>query len=233
MYESEKAVSRCAKVSYSAELVKEACEERELLRDPLSKRIFDVALSLFGLFIMAPLWVLIVVLIWLEDGYPILLLQERIGKGSKFFSLQKFRTMREDAEGVGVIVDRPEDSRVTGVGRILRATAMDELPQLVNILKGEMSFVGPRALPLHIEDHERSRYSTIEEIEGYGLRSRVRPGLTGITQIFVPKDIPRRSKFRYDLFYIRKWSFWLDLRLIFVSVWITLRGKWEARGSKI
>lgn len=219
--------------SVRIELSAEVSSRTGLAADPVSKRILDLGLALLGLLLTAPLWALISVLIWLEDGRPVFLRQERVGEGGKLFQLLKFRTMRQNAEAVGVIEDREYDPRVTKVGKILRATALDELPQLLNILKGEMSFVGPRALPLRIEDRERIRYRTVQDIEGYSLRSRVRPGLTGIAQIFAPKDIPRRNKFRYDLLYINRWSFWLDLKLIVLSVWITLCGRWETRGRKI
>jgi len=142
--------------------------------------------------------------------------------------------MRVPQKGeVRLDVDLEEDPRVTKVGRFLRATAMDELPELINILKGDMSFVGPRALPYVIEDEENSRYKSIEEVPGYYLRSKVRPGLTGIAQIYAPKDIGRRCKFRYDNLYVRNISLWLDLKLIFLSLWVTFRGKWETRGKKV
>ena len=204
-----------------------------LAADPISKWIMDLCFASLGLLLTAPLWALIGFLIWLEDGRPVLLLQERVGREGKLFQLLKFRTMRRNAEAAGVIEDREHDPRVTKMGRILRATALDELPQLLNILKGNMSFVGPRALPLRIEDLERTRYRTVQDIEGYALRSMVRPGLTGIPQIFGPKDMPRRNKFRYDLLYIKRWNFWVDLKLIILSVWITLRGRWETRGPKV
>jgi len=117
--------------------------------------------------------------------------------------------------------------------RVLRSTAMDELPQLWNILRGDMSFVGPRALmPDEIEVGAAGASVPIEKIPGYEARHRMRPGLTGIAQIYADRDIPRRDKFRYDLLYIRRRSFGLDLRLIALSLWITLRGTWERRGAK-
>lgn len=125
------------------------------------------------------------------------------------------------------------DPRVTRVGRILRATAMDELPQLWNIFRGDMSFVGPRALlPGEIEVNGSGQMIALEEIQGFEERHRVRPGLTGLAQVYAPRDIPRPRKFRYDLFYIQRQSLLLDLKLIGLSVWITLRGKWEDRGKK-
>ena len=123
---------------------------------------------------------------------------------------------------------------MTRTGRLLRATAMDELPQLWNILVGDMSFVGPRALrPEEIEVGGDARPVPLQAIPGYEARHRVAPGLTGLAQIYADRDIPRQHKFRYDLLYIRRQSFLLDLRLILLSFWITFRGRWEHRGDKV
>lgn len=120
------------------------------------------------------------------------------------------------------------------MGRIVRATAIDELLQLINILKGDMSIVGPRALrPAELEVRGNPEWVRIEEIPGYGERQAVTPGLTGLAQVYLPTDAPRHEKFHYDLLYIKDQSFWLDLKLIFLSFWITFRGKWESRGKKI
>jgi lipopolysaccharide/colanic/teichoic acid biosynthesis glycosyltransferase len=125
------------------------------------------------------------------------------------------------------------DPRITRVGRILRATAMDELPQLWNIFRGDMSFVGPRALrPGEIETGDR-RHVAMEDIAGYAERHSVRPGLTGIAQVFAPRDVPRRYKFKYDKIYVANQSLALDIRLIALSFWITFRGRWEHRGRKV
>jgi lipopolysaccharide/colanic/teichoic acid biosynthesis glycosyltransferase len=133
----------------------------------------------------------------------------------------------------GPLQARDADSRITRVGRWLRATAMDELPQLWNIVRGDMSFVGPRALrPEEIEVNGVGEVVPLEKIPGYAERHRVTPGLTGLAQIYADRDIPRRNKFRYNILYIRRRSFGLDLRLLLLSVWITVRGAWERRGSK-
>jgi lipopolysaccharide/colanic/teichoic acid biosynthesis glycosyltransferase len=127
---------------------------------------------------------------------------------------------------------RHGDSRITRVGRVMRATAMDELPQLWNIFRGDMSFVGPRALrPGEIEVDGGSPVP-LEAVPGYADRILVRPGLTGVAQVYAPRDISRRSKFRYDRLYIRRRSFGLDVRLILLSFWISFRGTWESRGRK-
>src|SRR5262249_7496709 len=127
-----------------------------------------------------------------------------------------------------------DDPRVTRIGRWLRVTAVDELPQLWSILVGDMSFVGPRALlPAEIETHGNGELVAAADIPGYMARQQVTPGLTGVAQIYADRDLPRRHKFRYDLIYVRKQSFWLDIRLIVLSLWITARGKWEHRGDKL
>jgi lipopolysaccharide/colanic/teichoic acid biosynthesis glycosyltransferase len=115
----------------------------------------------------------------------------------------------------------------------MRATAMDELPQLWNIFRGDMSFVGPRALrPGEIEVDGNGALVSMESIPGYAERHSVRPGLTGIAQIFAARDIPRRHKFRYDSLYLKRQGVSLDLRLILLSFWISFRGSWETRGRK-
>ena len=122
---------------------------------------------------------------------------------------------------------------MTRVGRLLRAAALDELPQLWNIFKGDMSFVGPRALrPGEIEVRGNGDEVPMEAIRGFAERSAVSPGLTGIAQIYAPRDAPRHRKFRYDRLYIRKQSLGLDVRLILLSFWISLRGTWESTGTK-
>ncbi len=151
------------------------------------------------------------------------------------FKAIKFRSMIKDAEnGTGPVQAVENDPRVTKVGRVLRATAMDELPQLLNILKGDMSFVGPRALrPREKEVYGNPDEINIENVPGYKERLAVRPGLTGMAQVYLPTDALRSEKFQYDLLYIKKQSFLLDLKLIFLSFWITFRGKWESREKKV
>jgi lipopolysaccharide/colanic/teichoic acid biosynthesis glycosyltransferase len=149
------------------------------------------------------------------------------------FRVLKFRSMIADADARGARQAAAGDARITRVGRWLRATAMDELPQLWSIFRGDMSFVGPRALrPGEIEVNGGGELVALEAVPGFDERCRVPPGLTGVAQIYAPRDIPRRQKFRYDRVYIRNQSFWLDLRLILLSFWITFRGTWEARGRK-
>jgi lipopolysaccharide/colanic/teichoic acid biosynthesis glycosyltransferase len=194
-----------------------------------------VALSTLGIIISAPLWLIFSFLIWADDRGPIFYFQERVGKNGRIFKAIKFRSMIRYAEkDKGPVQAEENDPRVTKVGRLLRATAMDELPQILNIWKGDMSFVGPRALrPEEQEVHGDSQTKVLQEIPGFDKRHSVRPGLTGLAQVYLSSDAPRLQKFRYDLLYIRQQSFWLDLKLIFLSFWITFRGKWESRQKKL
>jgi lipopolysaccharide/colanic/teichoic acid biosynthesis glycosyltransferase len=201
---------------------------------PLGKRLFDIGLAGTGLLLSSPIWLALAAAIRLEDGGRVFYSQDRAGKDGRVFRAWKFRSMVPDAEKhVGAIQATEHDPRVTKIGRVMRATAMDELPQLWNIFVGDMSFVGPRALrPGEIEALGDGRLEAIEDVPGYADRRKVRPGLTGIAQIYAPRDITRRNKFRYDRLYIARQSFALDLRLIALSFWITFRGKWETRSHK-
>ena len=200
----------------------------EIPKEPFLKRPFDFMLSLLGIIISMPLWILIPASIWVESRRPIFYYQYRVGKRGRVFRVRKFRSMIKDAEKhSGAVWAEENDSRITRVGRILRATAMDELPQLLSILKGDMSFVGPRP--------ERPELVTRfnREIPNYDLRHLVKPGLTGVAQIFGRYDTLPKHKLKYDLLYVKKQKFWLDLKLMFLSFWITFKGKWESREKKI
>ena len=197
------------------------------------KRAFDASLAAAGLVISAPFWAVFAAAIKLEDGGPVFFTQDRVGLDGRTFQALKFRSMRPDAEReTGPLQARRYDPRVTRVGRVMRATAMDELPQLWNILRGDMSFVGPRALRPGEIEMEGSVAVPLEAVPGFERRIVVRPGLTGIAQVYASRTIPRRQKFRYDALYIRRRSMWLDVRLILASFWISFRGTWESRGRK-
>jgi len=197
------------------------------------KRAFDILLSGTGLILSSPIWLIAGVAIVLEDGFPVFFRQIRWGKGGRAFSALKFRSMRKGSEKGRSVQAGQEDPRITRVGRFLRACAMDERPQLWNIFRGDMSFVGPRALPINeIQSSESDRDVPDEAIPGFRERLAVRPGLTGIAQIFADRDVSRARKFRYDLLYIRRRNFWLDIRLILLSFYISFRGRWEVRGKK-
>jgi lipopolysaccharide/colanic/teichoic acid biosynthesis glycosyltransferase len=200
-----------------------------------AKRLLDLLLAGAGLAASAPLWALIALAIKLESRGPVFYAQPRVGEGGRSFDALKFRSMVQDAErDVGPVQAVENDPRVTRVGRLLRATAMDELPQLWNIFRGDMSFVGPRALrPEEIDAGGSGSRVSLGAIPGFTERCSVPPGLTGIAQIYAPRDVSRRRKFRLDRLYIRRRSLGLDVRLIIASFWITFRGAWERRGPKL
>jgi lipopolysaccharide/colanic/teichoic acid biosynthesis glycosyltransferase len=200
----------------------------------MGKRVFDAALAGGGMIASAPLWAIFAAAIKLEDGGPVFFRQERVGLHGRVFQALKFRSMRPDAETLtGAVQATEHDPRVTRIGRLMRVTAMDELPQLWNILRGDMSFVGPRALrPGEIEAEGDGRLVALEDVPGFAHRIRVRPGLTGLAQVYARRDLPRRQKFRYDRLYVETRSGMGDLRLILLSFWISVLGRWEVRGRK-
>ncbi|MFA7115006.1 MAG: sugar transferase [Candidatus Omnitrophota bacterium] len=187
----------------------------------MSKRIFDIILSAAGLFFTIPLWIIFMLIIWITDGHNPLYIQKRVGKNCKNFLLLKFRTMIAGAErDTGPVFAGKADERITTFGIFLRSTALDELPQLINILKGDMSFVGPRPeRPEFVEKY-------IKDVLDYKKRFSVLPGLTGLAQVYGYYDSSPQEKLRYDLEYIKKQNLWIDLQLIVKSFIITFQRKW-------
>jgi len=188
-------------------------------------RAFDLAISLVVLVLALPIMALAALCVWFESGGrgPILYRQTRVGRDGELFRILKFRSMSVDAEHHGgARWAVPEDSRVTAVGSVLRATRIDELPQLINVLKGEMSFVGPRPeRPEFVEE-------LTNEIPFYDLRHRVNPGITGWAQICYPYGASRddaRDKLEYDLYYIKNYSLFLDLMILMQTAQVILWGK--------
>ena len=205
------------------------------IEEPRFKRAFDFVLASLALTVSAPLWAAFALAIKLDDGGPVLYRQRRWGRYKRPILVHKFRTMVADAERrFGNRQAEENDPRITRVGHFLRATSLDEMPQILSIWKGEMSWVGPRALPIdELQINETNGHVPDEQIPGFNLRCRVRPGLTGLAQIYASRDVPRWQKFRYDALYVRSRSLWLDVKLISISVWITLRAKWESRHDKV
>lgn len=187
-----------------------------------SKRMFDIILSLIGLTVLLPISAIIIFGIMLQDGPPIFFCDTRVGKRGKIFRTYKFRSMIKDAEKTtGSAYASKDDPRVTPLGRILRVTALDEIPQLINIFKGDMSFVGPRP--------EKENYAEIfrGSLADYNKRHTVLPGLTGLAQVYLKYDSDPQEKLNLDLLYAQKANFWWDLQLIAKSILITLKGGWE------
>ena len=164
-------------------------------------------MAVCALILLSPMLVMIAFVVWMELGYPILFLQERVGKSEKIFTLYKFRTMTNEHDVMGALLS--DEIRLTKFGQILRSTSLDELPELFNIIKGDMSVVGPR--PLLVS------YLPYYDVE-QRLRHSVRPGLTGYAQVHGRNTVDWDEKFRMDLNYVKNISFWMDLKIIFTTV---------------
>jgi lipopolysaccharide/colanic/teichoic acid biosynthesis glycosyltransferase len=191
----------------------------------LLKRMFDLAAAALGLCAVLPLLVLCAAALWLEDRGPVFYCQRRVGRDLRCFTLYKFRTMRGPVDGTEPgLYTRDDDGRVMRVGRWLRRMRLDELPQLLNVLRGDMSLIGPRAeWDRCVEIYER-------EILGYHLRHSVRPGITGWAQVNYPYGrsvADTVEKLAYDLYYIQHHSFLLDASIVLRTLWVMLsfRGK--------
>ncbi|GFO66570.1 glycosyl transferase [Geomonas limicola] len=186
------------------------------------KRCFDVLLSLVGLLLTIPFFPLIALVIKLDSPGPLFFNQVRVGNNEKPFLLYKFRSMRQDAEKNGAVWAQKNDNRVTRVGRFLRNSRIDELPQLWNVLRGDMSFIGPRPeRPEFVEDLKRDIYY-------YSKRHTIKPGLTGWAQVRYPYGATVEDaieKLRYDLYYIKNLSFLLDTQIMFETVKVVLFGR--------
>ena len=170
---------------------------------PPSKRLFDLLLTIPGLILFSPVILLVTLLVRIQHGSPILFAQVRPGYKGKLFTLRKFRTMTESRDAQGHLL--PDAERITSLGHFLRASSLDELPELLNVLKGEMSLVGPR--PLLVEYLER--YSPEQ-----ARRHNVLPGITGWAQVNGRNALTWEEKFELDVWYVDHWSLWLDLKIL-------------------
>ena len=178
----------------------------------MGKRVFDIAAASAGLLVLLPVFLAVAIAVRLRMGVPVLYKQERPGMGGRPFRMLKFRTMQDvrDAEGVPL----PDSERITALGRLLRSTSLDELPELWNVLRGEMSLVGPRPLlmeylPLYTPEQAR--------------RHEVRPGITGWAQVNGRNALSWEEKFKLDIWYVDNRSFWLDVKILWLTVWRVLR----------
>lgn len=189
---------------------------------PWAKRLFDLLLSGLGLLLAAPVWLLAAFLVWFEDPGPVLFVKNSVGKGGGNFHQFKFRTMVRGAESdTGPVLSQDGDSRVLRVGRFLRKTALDELPQLLNILRGEMSFVGPRPQRTVLV------HGYLERMPEYATRHQVLPGLAGLAQVAGDYYLTPRQKLRFDRLYIRYIGLGFDLKLLLLACLITFWFRWQ------
>lgn len=187
----------------------------------LGKRLFDIACATILLLLVAPLLVVTMIAIRLDSRGPILYQQTRVGAGGQHFQIWKFRSMRIDAEENGPRWAAKNDSRITRVGRFIRKTRIDEIPQAINVLRGEMSFVGPRP--------ERPEFVEIlrGEVPNYDLRHLIKPGITGWAQVkfdYGASIEDARNKLTFDLYYIRHYSFILDIAIVLMTIRVALFG---------
>jgi lipopolysaccharide/colanic/teichoic acid biosynthesis glycosyltransferase len=191
-------------------------------RTPSLKRAFDLVLALAGIVISLPVWFVSVFLIWIEDPGPLLFVKNSVGKGGRNFHQYKMRTMVRGAEDVtGPVLASESDERTLRIGRFLRKTALDELPQLLNIFHGEMSFVGPRPQrTVLVREYLR-------EMPEYAERHRVLPGLSGLAQVAGDYYLTPRQKLRFDRLYIQYASLGYDIKLLFLAFAITFWFRWQ------
>jgi sugar transferase EpsL len=179
---------------------------------PFVKRLFDVLLAAVGLILLSPLLAIVALILWRVEGRPIFFRQVRPGLNAELFTLFKFRTMRNQTDRYGK--ELPDADRLSSLGRFLRATSIDELPELFNVLRGEMSLVGPR--PLFAK--YLPRYSPEQ-----ARRHNVLPGITGWAQVNGRNALSWEDKFRLDVWYVDNWSVWLDIRILALTVWKVIR----------
>lgn len=176
------------------------------------KRCLDIVLSLCGIIVLSPVLLVLFILVRMKLGSPVLFKQERPGKGEKIFTLCKFRTMTDARDEKGELL--PDEVRLTKFGRLLRATSLDELPELFNILKGDMSVIGPRPLLVRY----LPRYNSFQR-----RRHEVRPGLTGLAQVNGRNALTWEEKFVYDVRYVDNLTFAMDVRIFFATVRAVLK----------
>lgn len=186
------------------------------------KRILDFVLSLVGTIIISPILVIIAILIKCSSKGPVLFKQERLGYHGKVFKILKFRTMVVNAEhiGTGVVVSEKSDPRITKIGRFLRATSLDELPQVFNVLKGDMALVGPRP---PVTYHPYNGYENYPEWAKK--RFEMRPGMTGLVQTTIRSDAPWDDRMKIDCEYVDKFSVFFDIKILFDTVKTVVKGE--------
>jgi sugar transferase EpsL len=179
---------------------------------PISKRIFDLTLTIPGLILISPVLILLILLVWFFHGWPVLFSQARPGYKGKLFRIYKFRSMTNARDKAGNLL--PDADRLTPLGKFLRSSSLDELPELFNVLKGEMSLVGPRPLLVQY----LARYSPEQ-----ARRHDVLPGLTGWAQVNGRNAIAWEDKFRLDVWYVDHWSLALDVKILFLTIWKVIK----------
>lgn len=247
LHEKVEIINRCAQCHKEVLVVPEAFELFILFSEPqqvddmlvlsvqppklnpgqlMLKRSFDIVVSFTSLLMASPIFLLLYILIPLTSKGPALFKQERLSKDGRPFQILKFRSMVQDAEDrTGPVLAMDKDPRITRIGKFIRATRLDELPQLINVLKGDMSLVGPRPeRPFFIKQFEAS-------IPHYSYRMAVKPGITGLAQVMAKYSTTVEDKLRFDLMYVRNYSFAFDLKILLQTIRVAMRRE-QAGGVK-
>lgn len=189
------------------------------------KRFFDIVCSLLAIIVLSPVMLITAVIIAVTDGLPVVFKQQRVGLGNKNFTIRKFRSMRVGTKNVATKDFGDADSHITTFGKLMRKTSLDELPQLINILEGTMSFVGPR--PLIPEEKEIREMRVARNVYS------VRPGVTGLAQVNGRDLMSEEEKVNWDAQYVENHSFLGDIKILFKTVKVVLSGEGYAEGSEI
>lgn len=176
------------------------------------KDILDKLVAAIALIVLSPILLAVAIAIYLRMGYPVLFIQPRPGQYGRIFKFYKFRTMTNECDAKGNLL--PDEKRLTSIGQFLRKTSLDELPQFWNVLKGDMSFVGPR--PLLVEYLERYNPEQAR-------RHEVKPGITGLAQVKGRNSLSWEEKFKLDVWYVDRWSLWLDFKILLLTIWKVIK----------
>jgi lipopolysaccharide/colanic/teichoic acid biosynthesis glycosyltransferase len=192
------------------------------------KRLFDIIVSLICIIFFAPVFVILSIWINLDSSGPILFKQQRVGLNGKPFTIYKFRSMYVNDEADAPSPESTNDPRLTRVGKFIRKTSLDELPQLFNVLKGDMSIVGPRAITEHAIQQRIKKYAEVKKIDIkeskkiYEVRKKVKPGMTGLTQVNGRSNAGIIAATELDYYYAQNFSFWLDMKIILKTIGVVL-----------
>lgn len=187
-------------------------KDQDKLMNPTSKRVLDLILTVPGVILISPVMAIIALLVWIFNGHPVIFSQKRPGFHGQIFNIYKFRTMREARDTSGQPL--PDDQRLTRFGRFLRAASLDELPELFNVIRGEMSLVGPR--PLLVQYLERYNYNQARRHDSL-------PGITGWAQINGRNGLTWEEKFNQDVWYVDHWSLGLDIKILSLTIWKVIK----------
>ncbi len=180
------------------------------------KRVFDIAFSLFIIVPFMPVWLLIAIIIKLDSKGPVIFRQIRVGLDGRMFQMYKFRTMVKNAHKIGPLLTEKDDPRRTMIGKFLRKTSIDEIPNFINVLKGEMSVIGPRPdVPDIVCNYDKWQKKVLS----------VKPGITGFSQVLGRQEVELETKLRYDRYYVKKMNVFFDMWIMFRTIFVVFGGE--------